>query len=131
MPKLNRQQRFAILKNVFNELGEKAFMRHAARLQVPADDARLYLDELKSGKRPAESEQEPERVERIERKPRQAPSVPAAEAVPDIKVPYSSRITYAADLQLKALGKEGHTQVDLLAEALNLLFKQHGLDEVA
>ncbi len=65
------------------------------------------------------------------RKPRQAPSVPAADAVPDIKVPYSSRITYAADLQLKALGKEGHTQVDLLAEAMNLLFKKHGLDEVA
>lgn len=57
--------------------------------------------------------------------------MPAADAVPDIKVPYSSRITYAADLQLKALGKEGHTQVELLAEAMNLLFKKHGLEETA
>jgi hypothetical protein len=55
----------------------------------------------------------------------------STEAVPDIKVPYSSRISYAADLQLRALAKEGHTQVDLIAEALNLLFKKHGLDEVA
>lgn len=56
---------------------------------------------------------------------------PAKPLVPDIKVPYSSRISYAADLQLKALCKEDHTQVDLLAEAMNLLFKKYGLDELA
>ena len=55
----------------------------------------------------------------------------SAEGVPNIKVQYTCRITYAADLQLKALAKEGHTQVDLLAEALNLLFTKHGVDEVA
>ena len=48
-----------------------------------------------------------------------------------LKVPYSSRITVAADQQLKALAKQGHSQVDLLAEALNLLFKKHKIDEVA
>lgn len=56
------------------------------------------------------------------------PSVAALRAV---KVPFSSRISYAADLQLKALAKEGSSQTDLLAEALNLLFKERGLDEVA
>lgn len=65
------------------------------------------------------------------RRTQPAHAAPSAEAVPDIKVPYSSRISYAADLQLKALAKEGHTQVDLLAEALNLLFEKHGLAEVA
>lgn len=65
------------------------------------------------------------------RKARPTRTTPAVEAVPEIKVPYSSRISYAADLQLRALAKEGYTQVELLAEALNLLFKKHGLDEVA
>ena len=52
-------------------------------------------------------------------------------ALRDIKVQFSSRISYSADQQLKALAKQGHTQTDLLAEALNLLFKKHGLDEHA
>jgi hypothetical protein len=47
-----------------------------------------------------------------------------------IKVPYSSRITVAAQRQLADLGKRGHSQVDLLAQALNLLFKRYGLDQV-
>lgn len=53
------------------------------------------------------------------------------EALKNVKVPYSSRINVAADQQLKMLAKQGHTQVDLLAEALNLLFKKYGLDELA
>lgn len=50
-----------------------------------------------------------------------------------IRVPFSSRITAAADRQLRALSREGQgtTQTDLLAEALNLLFKKHGRDQVA
>jgi hypothetical protein len=53
-------------------------------------------------------------------------------ALKTIKVPYSSRLSAAADRQLKELGKRGgHSQVDLLAEAVNLLFKKHGLDELA
>lgn len=53
-------------------------------------------------------------------------------ALKNIKVPYSSRLSAAADRQLKELGKRGgHSQVDLLAEAMNLLFKKHGLDEHA
>jgi hypothetical protein len=49
----------------------------------------------------------------------------------DIKVQFSSRISYGADQQLKALAKQGHTQTELLAEALNLLFRKHDVDEVA
>jgi len=50
----------------------------------------------------------------------------------NIKVPYSSRLSAAADRQLKELGKrEGHSQVDLLAEAMNLLFSKYGLDDHA
>jgi hypothetical protein len=65
-------------------------------------------------------------------RPVQAQRRPATESIPDVKVPYSSRITYAADLQLKALAKRSDRhQTDLLAEALNLLFAKHGLDDVA
>ena len=52
-------------------------------------------------------------------------------ALRTVKVPYSSRITVAADRQLKAMAKQGRSQTDLLAEALNLLFKKHGLDQNA
>jgi hypothetical protein len=52
-------------------------------------------------------------------------------ALYSLKVPYSSRITVSAQRQLARLGRKGHSQVDLLAEALNLLFKKHGLEEIA
>jgi hypothetical protein len=52
-------------------------------------------------------------------------------ALYSLKVPFSSRITVSAQRQLARLGRKGHSQVDLLAEALNLLFKKHGLEEVA
>ena len=53
-------------------------------------------------------------------------------ALKNIKVPYSSRLSAAADRQLRELGKrEGRSQVDLLAEAVNLLSKKYGLDELA
>src|SRR3569833_325010 len=55
----------------------------------------------------------------------------ALEALKSVKVPFSSRITIAADQQLKAMAREGHSQTSLLAEALNLLFKRHGKDQVA
>jgi hypothetical protein len=62
-------------------------------------------------------------------------SVPRADAsaaaLKAVKVPYSSRITYGADQQLKTMAKEGRSQTDLLSEALNLLFKEHGLDQIA
>lgn len=48
-----------------------------------------------------------------------------------VKVPFSSRITVAADQQLKAMAREGRSQTDLLGEALNLLFKRHGKPPVA
>ena len=49
-----------------------------------------------------------------------------------VKVPYSSRLSAAADRQLKELGREGgQSQVDLLSEAVNLLFKKYGFDELA
>ena len=48
-----------------------------------------------------------------------------------VKVPFSSRITVAADQQLKAMAREGRSQTDLLAEALNLLFKRHDKPPVA
>jgi hypothetical protein len=48
-----------------------------------------------------------------------------------VKVPFSSRITVAADQQLKAMSREGRSVTDLLAEALNLLFKKHGRDQNA
>jgi hypothetical protein len=48
-----------------------------------------------------------------------------------VKVPFSSRITVAAEQQLKAMAREGRSQTDLLAEALNLLFKRHGKRPVA
>lgn len=48
------------------------------------------------------------------------------------RVQFSSRIRHSADLQLKALAaKQGIHQTELLAEALNLLFRRYGLDEVA
>jgi hypothetical protein len=47
------------------------------------------------------------------------------------KVPYSSRITLAADLQLKAMAREGKSQTELLAEALNLLFRKYKRPECA
>jgi hypothetical protein len=53
------------------------------------------------------------------------------EALRARKVPFSSRITFAAERQLKALAREGTTQTDLLAEALNLLFKKRGLKPLA
>jgi hypothetical protein len=53
-------------------------------------------------------------------------------ALRSVKVPYSSRITLAADQQLKAMARQGKgSQVDLLAEALNLLFKKYGFDQIA
>lgn len=48
-----------------------------------------------------------------------------------VKVPFSSRITMAADQQLKGMARQGRSQTDLLAEALNLLFKKHGLEQNA
>lgn len=67
--------------------------------------------------------------------PPSAPTVDAnaAEmaALRSVKVPFSSRITVAADQQLKAMAREGRSQTELLAEALNLLFKKHGKDQVA
>lgn len=51
MPKYNRQQRFAVLKNIFDELGELGVMRSAARLQVPAEEARALVTEWKGGKK--------------------------------------------------------------------------------
>lgn len=64
MPKLNREQRFAVLKNIFEELGSKSALRQAARLQIPADDARELISEW-SGE-PAEEAPAPRRA-RIER----------------------------------------------------------------
>jgi hypothetical protein len=55
----------------------------------------------------------------------------SAAALKSVKVPYSSRITFGADQQLKGMAKEGRSQTDLLAEALNLLFKKYGLDQIA
>jgi hypothetical protein len=52
-------------------------------------------------------------------------------ALRSVKVPFSSRITVAADQQLKAMAREGRSQTDMLAEALNLLFKKHGRDQLA
>jgi antitoxin-like ribbon-helix-helix protein len=52
-------------------------------------------------------------------------------ALRSVKVPFSSRITVAADQQLKAMAREGRSQTELLAEALNLLFKKHGRNQVA
>jgi hypothetical protein len=52
-------------------------------------------------------------------------------ALRSVKVPFSSRITVGADQQLKAMAKEGRSVTDLLAEALNLLFKKHGHDQIA
>jgi hypothetical protein len=67
---------------------------------------------------------------------RRAPEVRVETSMPmpdlrSVKVPFSSRITVAAQQQLAALGKEGKSQVDLLSEALNLLFKKYKLSEVA
>lgn len=66
---------------------------------------------------------------------RTSPKAPASEGAEDklrdIKVQFSSRISYAADQQLTELTRRGHSRVALLAEALNLLFKKHGLDDVA
>lgn len=56
---------------------------------------------------------------------------PAKGEPPRRIVPFSSRISLAADDQLKALNQKGHTNVKLLAEALNLLFKKYGLDQSA
>jgi hypothetical protein len=55
----------------------------------------------------------------------------SAAALKSVKVPYSSRISFPADQQLKKMAKEGRSQTDLLAEALNLLFKKYGLDQIA
>jgi hypothetical protein len=55
----------------------------------------------------------------------------SAAALKSVKVPYSSRISFPADQQLKKMAKEGRSQTELLAEALNMLFKKHGLDQVA
>jgi hypothetical protein len=52
-------------------------------------------------------------------------------ALRSVKVPFSSRITVGADQQLKAMAKEGRSVTDLLAEALNLLFKKHGHNQIA
>lgn len=74
------------------------------------------------------------------REPKTTPSGPSAAdakvaaeiaALRSVKVPFSSRITVAADQQLKAMAREGRSQTDLLAEALNLLFKKHGREQVA
>ncbi len=53
------------------------------------------------------------------------------DALRDVKVQFTSRITYGAAQQLKTMAREGRTTTDLLAEALNLLFKKHGIDETA
>lgn len=63
--------------------------------------------------------------------PAPRPPAPAEDAMRDIKVQFSSRVSYAADQQLKGMAKQGHSQTKLLAEALNMLFKKYGLDEVA
>lgn len=64
---------------------------------------------------------------------KQPPDAAAAELerLRAVKVPFSSRITVAAEQQLKAMAREGRSQTDLLAEALNLLFKRHGKPPVA
>jgi antitoxin-like ribbon-helix-helix protein len=106
-----------------HHLGPEPASPHVA----PAEPAAPVLAlESPSAKAAAPQPSEPE-----PRAAQPALTPPPASTVPDIKVPYSSRISYAADLQLKALAKEGHTQVDLLAEALNLLFKKYGVAEVA
>jgi len=112
MPKLNRKQRFAVLKNIFDELGEKSVMRQAARLQIPAEEARALLEEWKGGK-PAvideapEAEEAPaprkvrpvtaEKVERVVRQParvqrpvtaaRVVRTVTAKPAKPEVRIP--------------------------------------------
>lgn len=57
MPKFNREQRFAVLKNIYDELGDAAALRQSARLQIPSDEARNLISLWKSG---AEPEPEPE-----------------------------------------------------------------------
>lgn len=49
MPKFNREQRFAVLKNIFDELGALSAQRSAARLQIPADEARKLVEAWESG----------------------------------------------------------------------------------
>jgi hypothetical protein len=48
-----------------------------------------------------------------------------------VKITITTRVTLAADRQLKILARKSRkTQVDLLGEALNLLFRQNKLPEV-
>ena len=60
MPKYTRKQRFAVLKNIFDELGEIGAMRSAARLQVPAEEARDLVAAWKAGRETAVVEDPPQ-----------------------------------------------------------------------
>lgn len=82
MPKLNRQQRFVVLKNIFDELGEIGVMRSAARLQVPADDARALVAEWKGGAKAVLPEDDAAPVSRPPRVSRQAPEPTERKARP-------------------------------------------------
>ena len=74
MPKLDRKQRFAVLKNIYDELGEIGVMRSAARLQVPAAEARALVTEWGGGPKASLSEEEAAPVARPPRATsRQAP----------------------------------------------------------
>jgi hypothetical protein len=59
-----------------------------------------------------------------------APHSLDAASLAGVMVPFSSRISLAASQQLKALARQGHSQTDLLAEALTLLFEKHAKDRV-
>lgn len=95
------------------------------------------------GPEPAAPAVSPEPVTPAPPKPEPQPSValpapaPETRAVPDekwreVRVQFASRVNYATDQQFRALAKQlDINQTELLAEALNLLFKKHGLDEVA
>jgi hypothetical protein len=59
------------------------------------------------------------------------------EMIETIRIPFSTRISFQADQQLQVLMDPGRgrtkkrTKTDLLAEALNLLFKKYGMPQVA
>lgn len=64
--------------------------------------------------------------------PEPAPEPKPAAAQESPKVAFSTRITLAADQQLKALSREeGRSTTFLVGEALNLLFKKRNKPEVA
>lgn len=62
MPKFNREQRFAVLRNIYDELGDAAALRQSARLQIPSDEARNLISLWKRG---ADAEQEYGHEERL------------------------------------------------------------------